>query len=299
MEENLEKIELFFDYNMKIKRLMYDVAFKDEYAYNQESLVEYGDKLFKALDAIEAYLLKILLLFKYDEQSINSLKERFAKYRDDFINVQDKVVELKKQYIKNISDMSKEFITSVNENFMGYYLFSGMDVLEAKSINEYLHFLHASIVNNEEIYHRMPEIEYRGEDENQSLHLYGKKDNTAYDIFNNFPIKDVRTDILSLSDRILIMVRDLGHALMIEITFENEKAIVNYFIPKVCNYLMVNELKGVTEVTKDSKFAKGSFEVEKELLKEPLFDFLIKVPRDNDMFIEGGTCYKEETRRTL
>ncbi|MDD4608472.1 MAG: hypothetical protein PHD10_05035, partial [Bacilli bacterium] len=124
-------------------------------------------------------------------------------------------------------------------------------------------------------------------------------DDTAYEIFKNFPIQDIRADILSLSDRILIMARDLGHALMIEITFKEEKAIVNYFIPKVCNYLMVNELKGVNQVKSDSKFAKGSFEIEKELLKETLFDFIVNVPKDEDMFKEGGSCYREETGKTL
>ncbi len=299
MEENLNKIELFFDYNMKIKKLMYDVAFNDEDGYNQESLIEYENRLFKALNAIETYLTKILLMFNYDEKRILSLKSKFENYRNDFMRVQGDASGLKKAYRMNISDMSKEFVDSVNESFIGYYLFSGQGAIEPTSVNEYLHLIHASIVNNEEVYHRMPEIESSGEDENSSIHLYGKEDDTAYEIFKNFPIQDIRADILSLSDRILIMARDLGHALMIEITFKEEKAIVNYFIPKVCNYLMVNELKGVTQVKSDSKFAKGSFEIEKELLKETLFDFIVNVPKDEDMFKEGGSCYREETGKTL
>lgn len=299
VEENLKKIELFFDYNMKVKKLMYDIAFKEEYIYNQESLIEYEDKVFKALDTIETYLLKILLLFEYSENSIRSLKERFTKYREEFVNMPRNIKELEKKYEKNISYMRKEFTDSINENFAGYYLFSGANVLEPNSINEYLRLLHASIVNNEEVYHKMPEIDSMGEDENSSLHLYGKESEIAYEIFKDFPVRDVRVDILSLSDRILIMARDLGHALMIEITFKNGMYVVNYFIPKVCNYLMVNELKGVTEVKKDSKFAKGVFEAEKDSLKGALYDFLVKVPRDDDMFKEGGLCYKEEVGKTL
>ncbi|MDD2489637.1 MAG: hypothetical protein PHY26_00055 [Bacilli bacterium] len=299
MEENLKNIELFFNYNMKIKNLMYDLAFKDEYAYNQESLIEYGNKLFKTLDIIESYLLKILLIFEYDEKYIIALKKRFTNYREEFINVQNSVIGLKKVYQKNISDMRKNFIDSVNKSFIGYYLYRGDNVLEPVSINEYLHFLHASIINNEEIYQKMPEIESIGENEYNSIHLYGKRNDAAYEIFKSFPIKDTRVDILSLNDRILIMVRDLGHALMIEVTFKNEQAIVNYFIPKICNYLMANELRGITEVKNDSKYAKGSFEIENNLLKEVLFDFLVKVPKDEDMFKEGGMCYEEKNKKIL
>ncbi|MDD2469589.1 MAG: hypothetical protein PHI22_01480 [Bacilli bacterium] len=299
MEENLEKIELFFDCDMKIKKIMYDLALNDEDTYDQESLIKYEDKLFKGLDTIEFYLTKILLLFGSNGTDLTPLKEKFTSYRENFISVQNNVAGLKQMYRKNISDMRKDFVNSVNENYVGYYLHRGQSVLEPTSINEYLHLLHASIVNNEEIYHGMPEIASVSENEMYSTHLYGKKNDTAYEIFKDFPIRDIRADILSLSDRILIMARDLGHALMIEITFKNEKAFVNYFIPKVCNYLMVNELNGITEVNRNSKFAKGSFEIEKDALKEALYDFLVKVPMDEDMFKEGGTCYREEGEKTL
>ena len=42
------------------------------------------------------------------------------------------------------------------------------------------------------------------------------------------------------------MARDLGHALTIEIEIENTKAHVSYFILKVCNIDMINNLKRIT-----------------------------------------------------
>lgn len=284
---------------MRIKKLMSDILIFNDECLNQTSLIEYENKLFKTLDMIEIYLTRILLLYGNDEKEVLSLKEKIEAYRDDFINVQGNVEGIKAMCLKNIANMRKEFITSVRENYFGYYIYRGQNIMEPVSINEYLYLLHSSIVNNEQVYYSMPEIEYKGDDEIKSIHLYGRPSEIAYEIFKDFPIKDIRTDVLSLSDRILILARDLGHSLMVEITFQKGKAIVSYFIPKVVNYLMVNELNGVNKVNEKSSFATGSFEVNLDLLKDALFEFVMKMPMDEDMYKKGGLYYEEETGKSL
>ena len=39
--------------------------------------------------------------------------------------------------------------------------------------------------------------------------------------------------------------------------FGKDNVIVKYYIPKVCNYMMVNKLRGITPVYEDSKYAVG------------------------------------------
>ena len=90
------------------------------------------------------------------------------------------------------------------------------------------------------------------------------------------------------------MCRDKGHALSIEVDIEGDKSMIRYFIPKVCNPVLVNELKGVNQVKQDAQFANGRFEVATEDLPMELFDFIAKVPADKEMFVFGGWHYQEE-----
>jgi len=296
MTENLKKIEMFFDYNLSIKQLMHDALVKDEDFYNEESIIDYEDKTFKILEEIKYNFLKILKLYNNNEKNINKIEEKFKFYKENLFNSIGDKEKLKKFYKDNISNMREEFLDSINNNCIGYYLTRNSTIIEPETINEYLHFLHSSIINNENIYQNMPKIAYKGKSEFHSVNLYGKEDEMAYSFFENFPIEEIesRVDILNLDDRILIMARDLGHALMVEITKDKEKPLINYFVPKVCNYLKVNELKGVKKVNKESKYARGKFEVEISNMNKELYDFFMKVPTDADMFIYGGSMYEEK-----
>lgn len=295
MEGNLQRMELFFSYNMKIKSIMYDMAFKEEYSYNRESLIEYEDKIFKNLDLLERNLYNILVLFNRGDVEEKKLKQRFDNYKSDFINSTGDVAKIKELYQKNISNMDPNFIKAVNNNCKGYFIFHGGNIPNPASVNEYLHYWHALIVNNESMYQRMPELETKGNND-FSVHLYGNNEVFSKQIFDALPNISERADILALSDRTLIMMRGLGHALMIEITYSETTAIVNYFIPKICNYDMVEKLKGISNVKKENQFAKGTFEIKKELLVETLTDLITKIPTDEDMFIEGGISYETRSR---
>ena len=79
------------------------------------------------------------------------------------------------------------------------------------------------------------------------------------------------------------MANGLGHALSMEITVAEEKARVEYFIPKICNVSMVNALPGINRVNYDSYGATGVFETSPSLLPFEVVDFLTKVPTDKDI----------------
>ena len=94
------------------------------------------------------------------------------------------------------------------------------------------------------------------------------------------------TDMVAINDRkLIIMVRDRGHALTIEVTLNNNIARIEYFIPKLCNIEMINNLPGVNKVNKNSIGATGVIETPINTLPGVLFDFISKVPTDYDMVI--------------
>lgn len=93
--------------------------------------------------------------------------------------------------------------------------------------------------------------------------------------------------MVAISERkLLMMVRDRGHALSIEITLNGQNARLEYFIPKVCNVDMVNNLPGINRVNEDSIGATGVVETPVEELPNVLFNFISKVPMDGDTVIQ-------------
>ena len=96
------------------------------------------------------------------------------------------------------------------------------------------------------------------------------------------------TDMVAVNERkLLMMVRDRGHALTIEITLNLQTARIEYFIPKLCNVDMINNLPGINKVNQDSIGATGIIETPINDLPNALFSFISKVPTDNDMVINN------------
>ena len=183
------------------------------------------------------------------------------------------------------SNMNEKLVNEVGENCVGYKIFRGVDLSKGKSLNEILHIVHQTVINNEKNLNSLPKLQEKVNNDGETITLYGSMNEVASIIFNNFP-KELScgiTEIVSLSNNnVVIMVRDRGHALSIEIEKENDKYYVKYFIPKINNVDMVNNLKGVRKVTDESKFTTGIFETNLENLPFNLVDFISKVPTDFD-----------------
>ena len=217
---------------------------------------------------------------KQIEQNING---------SEFYNTLNQGLLKTLQYIKsNISDLRPEFVDSVRKGFKGYYLFYGENVENPITINEFLHYIHSYIINNEKFYEYVPEIKSKKEneaDEWEGIFLRGKIDELGEKLFDEIlknNINSDRIDILNLTNKILLMARDLGHATVLEIdTTDKEKIFVRYFIPKNNNTNMTANLKGIN--VNKPEFAVGDFLTNKENFSNDIITLMKGIATDLDM----------------
>lgn len=287
MEENLKKLEIFFNNDLKVKKILHELEPKESYKYNNDSCIEYGNKLYKSIEDIAFYIIQIANKFFPNEEQY--CKNYFTALKSELLKVGYDFNKLSHFYNICLANMSEEFVNKVGENCVGYTIFSGVSFNEAKSINELLHLMHQSVINNEYVLHSMPKLDAKNNEFGYSITLYGVEKDLSKCIFDNFPL-DMDcgwTDIVSLENKIIMMVRDRGHALSIEIEKENDKYYIKYFIPKICNVDMVNNLRGVTKVDNNSKYTVGIIQTIEENLPLELYDFISKVPMDSDMVLSN------------
>ncbi len=294
--ENLDNMEKFFKYDIEVKNILHSTYPKEEYRYSKETLIEYSDSLFKALNDIEYYIGAILDKFDFLEPDKKYFKNLISAYKDELIKSGYDFNKLKHFHDVCFANMREDLVNKVGENCFGEGGW-GVSLNEAKSLNEVLHVVHQTIVNNQNNYRNLPVLASKKNNEGNNITLYGTPNEISDKIFLSFP-EALNTDyveIMSLKDdKVIMMVRDVGHALSIEIEKENDKYYVKYYIPKICNIDMVNNLKGVNKVTKESRYTVGMFETTPDKLPLEIADFVLKVPTDNDMYIKGGSLYREE-----
>lgn len=299
MKISFENIENFFKYDLEIKKLMHDIDIPVDCDYRDDYVSKYADRLYESLQMFQYYFVRIANDLKMDNQRIEHINNLFNEYNRKLLLCGTDFDKLSKFYAENIGGMREVFVDKVKE-CCGYKMDRGMETFyQAKTINELLHFIHHSIVNNEQYYQSMPKIAEKNNNDSYSITLYGKENEISKKIYENFPLDlDVAfTDILSLKDKILIMVRDRGHALTIEVNVRENECDVSYFIPKICNTLMVNNLRGVRKVDENSKFTVGEFRNNNNNITNAIYDFISNVPTDDDMFIEGGAFYEHSRSR--
>lgn len=255
---------------------------KEEYRYNNDTLIEYVDKFYNSIEDIEFYITQIVSKYFVSDQQY--CKTYFAALKKSLLNIGYDFNKLSLFYKNCFSDMSENFVDKVGANCVGYTTFH-MPLSESNTVNELLHLIHQSIVNNEYILQSIPKLGIKDNEFGYPITLYGVEQNISKQIFDKFPtnIDCGWTDIVSLKDKTIMMVRDRGHALSIEIEKENDKYYIKYFIPKICNVDMVNNLKGVNKVNDESKYTVGIIESNESNLAFELFDFISKVPTDSDM----------------
>lgn len=153
--------------------------------------------------------------------------------------------------------MDKQFIDIVKKECYGYGFHDiNQSINSVTTPNEILHLIHSYVMNNEIIWNSIPLINQKNNNFNYPIFFRGVTNSLFEKVFLNFPINlDCGyTDIVGVNDnKLLLMVRDRGHALTIEITLNDTVARMEYFIPKICNVDMVNRLPGLfTQVNDDS-----------------------------------------------
>lgn len=288
--DNMYELKRFLESNLKIKKLLIDLA-PDEKYMSQEGAIYYSDLLSKQLDSIEYYLENML---KPLHNNSDFAKKLVGEIKEKLNNTNVNYNDLKRLYEENISKIDPVFVDYVNETCVGYKLFN-TDISMAKTVNELTHILHSELINSNEVYDTIPIIQEKEILSSEKIYLRGDNNDTAKKIFDNIELtSDVgQTDIIGINeDQTFIMIRDKAHALTIQIEKKDNQYEVDYFIPKLCNYDMINKLEGVTKVDSESKYTKGMFNTSNPEVS--VIELINNVPKDDDMFKEGGMFYNEK-----
>ena len=281
-QKNLLELKYFFLIDKDIKKRM--IAMAPKSYIDEQSICDYSDKIAENLqeifhelkDSIKGlYGIKSFEYKKVDEMAL----ELFSKQIECGLDLN----LLNKFYTEYVSDMSIDFIDSVKKECVGYSPRFGNTLEKAKTINELLHYFHASIMNDEYRLEALPTLAEKMNDNESKISYRGFEVPIFEQIYTLFP-KNLNvgdTDMVAVdNNKLIMMIRDLGHALTIEITINSDIARVEYFIPKICNANKVNKLPGVEKVSEDSSTldsTTGITEFPISDLPQQLFDFLVKV----------------------
>ena len=291
INNNLEKFQRFFDVDLRIKNTLHrDAPPFNDGRMDDYDIQEYIHKLGITIDDMFADLRKVAAE-TFGEKSVIYSKtvalEKQVKGEFSIAKVGNDLNRIGAFYNNYLSGMRLPFITAVQGSLVGYTFFGQGLVEQAVTVNELMHFMHSYIVNNENLLESIPAIGEKSNAYNYPITLRGVDSPVFRNLLDQLPNElDIGwTDMVAVSDRkMLMMVRDRGHALTIEITLNAKGARMEYFIPKICNVRMVNELPGLfNPVDKNSVGATGAIETSLEELPNTLYDFISRVPMDHDM----------------
>lgn len=295
MNENYEKLDKFFKIDLKIKDLILKTK-PNEKTYDTSGAIKYVDNLIKELDTIKDYFFWVIDTYNMSPYLKDVINNSFDEYDEKLLNSNYDYDRLTRIYEECILKMTSGLEKELQKNLFGYNI-NRKEVKsfeKCKTINDYLHAFHFYIVNNEKIFHSMPIIDRKINKDDEPIILFGKENDLSRDLFNKYPVElgTGEVDILSFDDHLLMMIRDVGHALSVDSTIENDNIRVSYFVPKSCNIEKVNKLKGVTKLdplTSDMfSPTNGEFVCKKEDFTSEMIDFISNVPTDIDAFSKSN-----------
>ena len=283
-QKRLESLIDFFALDAEIKRKIAKLYPEEQASNDIDSKIDYYDEIFRTTNEFKEGFIKVFKGLGM-ERCIEELNQFFESLNKAGIY---KINNPKLLYNDVVSNIRREFLEKVKEQ-TGYSGGGNLEELisKAKTINELLHCIHSHIVNNGELLQSMPSIRSKTNISNYSITLYGKENDLARKIFDDFPfeLNTQETTIVSLDDRVLMMVRGVGHELTIEIEPSIEgKCMFRYFVPKICNEEMIMRLKGIDRITTNGVV--GQFEITLNELTSELYDFISKVPDDSKRVLD-------------
>ena len=297
MNENLlEKLQHLFDIDVKVKREIYLSAPPlDDGRLEKYDIQEYAYKLEESINTIFTELKSITVeIFGEKSDVYRNFITLEKTVKNDFTlnKVGYDLNRISYFFHKRVSGMDPKYIDKVSDTLVGYTSFGfGTNLsAEANTPHEFLHFIHSYIVNNDSFLKGIPAIESKENNFAYPISLRGNDVPMFRELFENFPNDlDVGwTDMVAVNDnKLIMMVRDRGHALTIDITIKNDIARIEYFIPKLCNIDMIRALPGVNPVNENSFGATGALEVPVADMQNSLYDFISRVPMDSDMFLKA------------
>lgn len=287
--QKYEALKKFFTSDMKIKEELLRLAPTEIDDSSERDRMKYSDKLYRSLKDLEIEFIDTIQSILGNDSSVaQTIKMHFSKAREAFlIGHYDKGV-IQKLYKQELANMNTKFIEEVKGAFVGYKDKEDLTQMVKKSgsVNELLHVMHSYVVNNEDLLQDLPVLETKTNAEDYSITLYGEETELSRRLFDQIP-EDMDigwTEIVSMPDKIIMMVRDRGHALTVDIDTSNKNDIaVKYFVPKICNYKMVQALPGINKSGISDNGATGFFMTSQEDMANMLLDFIERVPMDKDI----------------
>lgn len=290
-QEKTDKMERFFGINLGVKKELHSLVPTETDLYSNDSIVKYMDKLYDGLRDFKFDFKAMGKSLDLDKDTIKRIDEFITSIMNECAGVRYEPNEIRRFFSTRVSGMREEFVQEVKRHFVGYTGFNSIESFPGNivSINELLHLYHSYTMNNNELLQSLNVIDSRS-DGYYGITLYGKSHSETKSIFDSFP-KDTGAgdvDLIGLPavNKSLMMVRDKGHALSIEVTYEDKDAVVEYFIPKLCNIDMINALPGVVKVKEETPMHNGTtgmFVTTKDILPYELSDFVRMVPEDKDI----------------
>lgn len=283
--KSFEMVENFFELDLLVK----DLIIKSKPNFYNTNAVDIEENLKKCLEKM-CLSLKKMAKYLNLENYIN-VDNIFDNYLKQLYSCNYDLNKINDFYEKNILLLTSGLETSLRKNISGYSMDNNYKepFKYVNSVNDLLHLIHFSAINNEEFYKNDSLICTKGDDL-EKINLYGIKNNLALKIYDMFPINDSsQTEILSLDNKIIIMVRDVGHATVIEIEKELDYFRVKYNIPKICNVDMINNLPGVSKVDPNNynifDGVNGEFIIKDDIISS-LSEFICNIPTDYNMIIK-------------
>lgn len=304
--ENLQTLKDFFNLNLKIKENLLELA--------PPSLddLDYGDGI-SYEKKINKNIGKLVFLFQQLAEKLTKLnlpgekinfkvKNLVKKIENDILNKSkwdfNNLVAI---YKENFSNMDEKLIKEISREMVGFYMMkldSFKNILDrTQSFNEVLHLAHSLVVSDEKIYSKLPQWKNQiKENKKIKCGLYGEKNEHAERIvsyfqeqqefwkYDNLEIPAANMNLLSFEQNIQMMVRDFGHALIVNIDLKNENsAFIRYNIPKIFDGQRVSQLPGINQIGKNSQEgASGQFETNYNNLARDIFELVVRVPTDEN-----------------
>lgn len=289
MENNLSNYQNFFYIDFAIKNNIYNLAPRSYMSHDE--IIEYADKLYDSLKSFQNRFLEICQMFNMSEDIIKAVYDFISKIREKIVNTNYTEQDLKEIYNSYFASISEKNLKEIRKNIYGdstvYNDFEHwilVDIInEFSSFNELLLFFHSYVTNNLNTLRSIPEISYKNTSSG-SLSLRGLDNELGrkiYELLEELIYKGTADIVVINEDKVLITVRDCGHALQIETERKNEQEIgVYYFIPKVLVPEMISNLKGINAVKEDNLFAFGSFVTNPASLPMDIYEVVKAVPTD-------------------
>lgn len=289
--ENINKIKRFLKYDLKVKEIFNYIMPNELDFYDYESKFRYTDRLLDGIDRINMYICKMMIDYDMPVEIIEKFNNHMHMI-DSKINSKEFSDILNKGYEntlffinKYISFMDVDFVQSVRNGFKGYYVYYGDGVLEPKTVNEYLHYVHSYVINKEDFYKMIPKVRWVNDGDFGSISLRGISNDVGVELYQKliqYHLDSDCIDIINLDKNIIIMARDLGHAAVIEIDLSDINNIfVKYFIPKNTNIEKSSLLKGVN--VNSNKYVSGEFLTNRDNFTDDICNFMSGIPTDYDM----------------